>query len=278
MAYNWNIYFDNDSSSLKLPSIQFFGGHEVNTLAYYHDASVRTDEPHFVFQYTLKGEGCFRYDGEEFRVPAGQGFFCDTHDPKAAYYYPPEGKESYELLFCVFSGDLAIFEEIAEKYGRIFQLDLDSQAIQQFLKYQIRAGDHCRNVTVSTSQSIEMASWLLSEFVNVGEQKKKIVKTAIVDRAKVYILEHIEEKISIQNLAVFLAVTASHFSREFKKETGLSPQRYIDNLRMQHAMKLVKFTPSSIKEIAFRMGFENPAHFNRSFKRIHGITPGQARK
>ena len=278
MAYNWNIHFDNDAHKFKIPSVYLFGGHEVNSPLYYHDLSKRTDWPHFVFQYTLRGEGCFRYDGVEHRLKPGQAFFCNAHDPKMAYYYPPEGTKAYELFFCVFSGDLELLEEFAENYGRVFDIALKSPAIQQFLDYRIRAGDHRRLIQGSQSQSIRMASLLLCEMVKSQEEKESTGQSPLIEKAQTYIFEHIEEKIKVLHLAQRLEISPAHLSRVFKEEIGLAPQKYIDQLRMQHAKQIVQTTPMSIKEISFQMGFDSPAHFNRSFKRIHGVTPGQVRK
>jgi AraC-like DNA-binding protein len=276
-AYSWYRLLDFKDKNLRIPHTLLFGGSQINSPIYYHDAKVRSDSPHFLFQYTLSGIGIFRYDGNEHELKAGQGFLCCTHDPKMAYYYPPEGKDTYEMLYLCFGGDLDTFEEITELYGRVFELSLDSEIITRILSFRVRS--HYSEVLQSSlSESINIASSLITSLIGCKESESKSSKYDIINQAQVYILEHIEDKLSVKVLANIFGVTPNHISRGFKAHIGISPHKYISMVRMKHAAKLINSNLLSVKEVAFRMGHDNAAHFIRSFKRVHGYTPGSLRK
>lgn len=276
-AYHWFIRYDLPEEDLKVPHALVFGGNQINTPIYYHDASVRSDTPHFIFQYTISGEAIFRYKGEEHVLSAGKAFLCNSHDADMAYYYPPDGTKTYEMLFCCLCGNLDFYEDVVRLYGRVFELTLDNEAITQFLNYRVKS-HYTKFIEMNISESFGMASCLIKNLIKSRESVQEKSTSTLVDKMNVYLQENIEEKFSIKHLAETLGVSASHLTREFKHETGLSPQKHMDILRMNHAAKLIMSSQLSVKETAYRMGFDNPAHFVRSFKRVHGETPGSLKK
>jgi AraC-like DNA-binding protein len=64
-----------------------------------------------------------------------------------------------------------------------------------------------------------------------------------------------------------------HFCRRFKQETGQSPWQYVTNRKMERARELLLGSQASIKEIATRLGFNNPDYFARIFSKHSGVTP-----
>ncbi len=274
-SYNWSIQFNQPRQNLQLPHVSHFGAHEVNTPLYYHDVSVRSDLPHMIFQYTLSGYAYFRSGGKVYKVEPGQGFLCNSGDPDIAYYYPPESDQTYELLYCCMDGNLEVMQDIADHHGPVFELPIDNIAIQQFLQYQVKK-QYVKLFSVPPSKTIQMASVLLQELVKCTEDK--VSKTRdLSSRIEQYILEHIEQKLLVRELAKIFGYSSGHLSRQFKVERGLSLQQYLNTLRMKHAARLLKNTQLSVKEVAYRMNFDTPAHFTRSFKREFGETPGALR-
>ncbi|WP_178025431.1 AraC family transcriptional regulator [uncultured Paenibacillus sp.] len=88
-----------------------------------------------------------------------------------------------------------------------------------------------------------------------------------------YIENHLNESLTRSDLSAVAGINPDHFSRMFKKHTGLSPTDYIIRLRMEKAKKLLAKSPSSIMEVARRVGFEDPYHFSRRFKQVVGVAP-----
>lgn len=69
-----------------------------------------------------------------------------------------------------------------------------------------------------------------------------------------------------------------HFSRLFKKATGLSPSRYFIRQRVEKARLLLQETDTSIIEIGMSVGYSSPSHFAQVFRRETGLPPSHYRR
>jgi transcriptional regulator GlxA family with amidase domain len=72
--------------------------------------------------------------------------------------------------------------------------------------------------------------------------------------------------------------TPEHFSRVFKKYTGLTPMEYIWEAKIRKAKQLLLKTDKQIETICWESGFANRTHFFRKFYEADGMTPLQYRK
>ena len=79
-------------------------------------------------------------------------------------------------------------------------------------------------------------------------------------------------------LARSLGVSYTWFRRMFTHHTGLSPHQYRIQIRLGRARALLGETSLTVKEVAYRCGFESEHYFSRLFRRKAGLTPGQWRR
>lgn len=75
-----------------------------------------------------------------------------------------------------------------------------------------------------------------------------------------------------------LGITPTHLNRVLKTKTGLGTQDLVAQRMIEEAQRELLFTPGSVKQIAFRLGFSDPAYFSRFFTRQTGMTPGAWRQ
>lgn len=112
--------------------------------------------------------------------------------------------------------------------------------------------------------------------------KQRIVSSTrmpdMVETARNYMQEHIEENISMPDVAQFLNISYATFRHTFKKYTGLSPAQYFINLRLHRAKELLRSTEIPVKEISYRLHFENPEYFSTLFRKRTGVSPSVFRK
>lgn len=85
--------------------------------------------------------------------------------------------------------------------------------------------------------------------------------------------EHRKEFISVNALAGELNMSPHYLSDLLRSQTGMNTQQHIHSFLIERAKSLLVTTPLSVSEIAYRLGFEYPQHFNRLFKSKTGITP-----
>lgn len=93
-----------------------------------------------------------------------------------------------------------------------------------------------------------------------------------------YIHEHFDEPLTLTELASHAMVSKNYLSAIFTETMKLSLFDYIEQVRIHHARLLLQTTQDSILDIALKSGFRSSPYFNRVFKKIMHMTPGQYRK
>jgi AraC-like DNA-binding protein len=93
-----------------------------------------------------------------------------------------------------------------------------------------------------------------------------------------YIHLYYKEGITVADIAEHVGIHRSHFSNVFHQKVGIRPHRYLTNLIMTEAMKIVQTTALPISHIALSLGYSDVYSFTHAFKRYHGHSPSSYRK
>ena len=93
-----------------------------------------------------------------------------------------------------------------------------------------------------------------------------------------YIQKNYNRPLSVPELAAQIAVTDQHVIRLFRENLGTTPVRYINRVRVLHAIELLRHTDLTVKQIAYELGFEDPNYFCRVFKKEEKMTPLETRR
>lgn len=92
-----------------------------------------------------------------------------------------------------------------------------------------------------------------------------------------YISLHLEEEISISELASQTGYAEYYLSKKFKKETGSTPAEYIRQKRLERAAFLLRSTQEDVQNISDRLLFGSHSYFSDSFKKQYGVSPSEYR-
>lgn len=90
-----------------------------------------------------------------------------------------------------------------------------------------------------------------------------------------YIHAHLDQKISLADLAACLHLSVPHFERMFRASTQRSPYRYVLELRLERARVLLTNSRLSLAEVAYQCGFSSQSHFTTHFRRYAGVSPAR---
>ena len=101
---------------------------------------------------------------------------------------------------------------------------------------------------------------------------------ALAESVRIYLQENYDKTVDFSALADSLAVSAPYLSKVFHEQAGTSPSKYLTDIRMREARKLLMDTGLTVQEIAARVGYPDPFHFSRSFKKTVGVSPAQFRE
>lgn len=93
-----------------------------------------------------------------------------------------------------------------------------------------------------------------------------------------YVFENFRKKIRLQDLADLLYMTPTSFSRYFTTKNNKSFSRFVSEIRVKHACKMLTETDEPVSHISYACGFDTLSNFNKQFKEITSKKPSQYKK
>ena len=93
-----------------------------------------------------------------------------------------------------------------------------------------------------------------------------------------HVHSHLHEEISVETLAEMACVTKPYLIRVFKHEFGIPPLQYINKKKIERAQLLLITEDWTVKEVAWKLGFDDHSYFIRLFKKLIGTTPMDYRR
>jgi len=97
-------------------------------------------------------------------------------------------------------------------------------------------------------------------------------------RVLAYIEEHLNESITLEELAHVAEISPNYLIALFRQSMGMTPHKYVVHMRIERAYALLKQKGLSLLEIAQRCGFQDQSQFTTVFRRYAGVTPGHFRR
>ena len=110
------------------------------------------------------------------------------------------------------------------------------------------------------------------------QNSKKDVNTAnnyIKPALTIMELYYSDVKLTVAEIASRLRISQEHFSRIFKTETGISPKKYLNNIRMQKAVEFLTQSNDTVTRISKKVGYPDLFAFSRAFSRYYGCSPSE---
>lgn len=105
------------------------------------------------------------------------------------------------------------------------------------------------------------------------QQVRGVLPREKLRRAVEYIHDQLSTELSVAGMARAVHMSRYHFTRLFKKSTGLSPYRYVIEARARKARELLTSGKFSIADVAHQVGFSDQSHLNRQSKAVFGVNP-----
>lgn len=208
--------------------------------------------------------------GQLFLLPAGQTLSFDT-----------EADKTFGKYWCHFTatvGDVNLFQFIdLPHYINVQDEDGLEQQFQKLLRlYQ---NPDLTSPLRIKAVLLEIISLFMEESVR-GEGAVRAVATSGMDKINtllLYIDEHLDSPIAMQDLANLVHFHPQYLSLYFKTMLGIPPMAYINRKRIEKAKRLLANGELTITEIASEIGWEG-YYFSRLFKQQTGLSPRAYRK
>jgi len=276
MSYDFGFYSFLFPDELQDPWLTLGSiGIERRTSKEYYFVNTDRDIDSYLFQYTLRGEGIYENAAGQHRMKQGQAFFI--HIPgNDKYFYPDDNKgEPWDFIFLLFKGEHVkrYFELITSRTGNILELKMPNGAIASLLNlYEQTKTGRILHPFLASEFTYQFLCQLCQIIIHNTDNYSKRTRAAIK------IMEDQYDKLQgISNLAEILHISPNHLTREFTKETGVSPIHYLTNIRLQHAATYLRETNFTIQKIALLCGFSSGNYFTKTFRKYMKYTPKEFR-
>ena len=99
-----------------------------------------------------------------------------------------------------------------------------------------------------------------------------------ISQVKSFLDEHYKEKLSLESVASHFFIDKHYLARLFKEQYGVTLVTYLQQVRITHAKRMLRFTDKSIEEIGLECGIGELNYFSRVFKKLEGVSPSEFRR
>lgn len=212
----------------------------------------------------------------------------------------PGGGEPYEVRYHALSVDpvqsLMIHvnaDFIARAASELTRYDLERVEIRTRLLFQdplltqigLALQQELRAPTVAGKLYAETAAQMIAvhllryhaQFPHPLKEETQRLTQYQLQRVREYVQHHLDQDLSLAELARQSGFSAFHFARLFRQATGESPHQYVMSRRIEIAQRLLKETDLPVSQIALMTGFSSQSHFTRTLTKYLGQPPRQYR-
>lgn len=234
---------------------------------------------HYLIHYIHSGKGRFCIGDREYHLHGGQGFLIC---PNIVTYYQADYNDPWNYSWVGFHGLKA------ESYLRSAGLTVDSPIFSAeddgFTDACFR--DMIRAKNMQNGREIRLLGYLylfLSQlieqngsgrFTDSGSSRKEIY----VKKAIEYIEMNYSRKMSIAEMSRSIGLDRSYLGSIFREQLDTSPQDFLKNYRIDKACELMKNENLTIGDISRSVGFDDPLHFSKLFRKCKGLSPREYRR
>jgi transcriptional regulator GlxA family with amidase domain len=100
---------------------------------------------------------------------------------------------------------------------------------------------------------------------------------ACIEAAKSMLDQAADVKLTLADIGRACGLSPFHLQRYFTKAYGISPHRYLTEIRLRRARDLITSGSASVTEACYEVGFSSPASFSRLFRARFGLAPAEAK-
>ena len=239
------------------------------------------------------GEGELVYEGKKYELKSGDVVFIDC---RKAYIHSTglnPNTELWSLRWCHFYGPSmpAIYAKYCERGGLpvirgddVARGD-DASCGADVSQYSTiltdiytlaSSSDYIRDMRINGKLNDLLT--LLMESSWHREAHTNAPKKMEISQVKSFLDEHYKEKLSLESVAGHFFIDKHYLARLFKEQYGVTLVTYLQQVRITHAKRMLRFTDKSIEEIGLECGIGELNYFSRVFKKLEGVSPSEFRR
>jgi AraC-type DNA-binding domain-containing proteins len=255
----------------------------------YNEQITLHQSPEWELSYVITGSGTrITGDTTEF-FSSGEVVFLPPHMPHGWYFdefdHDHEGKIENITIF--FTTDL--LQKIESSFPETSLYLKEILLMRHAVRFQGQTLSAIQKImtTMRVQSKVERLLSLIRIFVLIGsatetivvgtpqKQNKSSIKMQNISR---FIVNNFQRKITLDEVAKTVGMNISSFCTFYKKMKGKSFLTDLNEYRINSSCVMLKETNMTVSDICFSVGFEDIPHFNRTFRRLKGLSPLDFRK
>ncbi len=252
----------------------------VETASYASLQLVNRSYPYWILSHVLHGEVETCTGNEKWRVRAGDIMLHPPHLPFSEQA-SSVGVHQWLLFDVMVSPNIDLFR--LHPVAPVLSLFAPEHFAQTFEMLQ-RAWNDAASLArrlQTFGLTMQLFGIVLESWQRAGSVPRSPALRTPQDRfieAIAYMTEHLDQKLSRDDLAAMVHLNPGYFDRVFRSTYGLTPMQMLRDLRLQHALQLLESTDAPLAAIAMACGLSDAAYLSRVFRQRYGQTPGQYRE
>jgi len=227
----------------------------------------------FQIVYIPFGEGTLESGTQRSRIAPGSVFFLF---PDVQHAYCPDPKTGWIEYWVGFTGphfDTLLRNGIIGPDKPLYHPGYQASLIATFRAIFDLAGTQAPLYQLRIcSEILKLLAEILSlERLAMQQDRGQV----IVQQAKAFIEANIRSSFDLDSLGAALDISLPQMNEVFKSFTGMTPYQYCIHVKINRAKEILAAGETSVKEIAWQVGFEDPYYFSRLFKKKTGRCPSE---
>ena len=257
------------------------------------------------------GEGELVYEGKKYELRSGDVVFIDCRKAYSHSTGLNPNTELWSLRWCHFYGPSmpAIYAKYCERGGLpvIRGADVSREAAMARGGDVAREAAMARGADASCGADVSQYAAILTDIYTLASSSDYIRDMRIngklndlltllmesswhreahtnapkkmdISSVKSFLDEHYKEKLSLESVASHFFIDKHYLARLFKEHYGVTLVTYLQQVRITHAKRMLRFTDKSIEEIGLECGIGELNYFSRVFKKLEGVSPSEFRR
>lgn len=226
--------------------------------------SVDVLRPYWLLHYVVSGKGTFETGNSSYTVLPSQIFVIHPHQ---THCYTADKDNPWHYMWIAFQSDIDLPNLLGTD---VFSAPAASRV---FLDALSASKLDCGKEEFLIAKLWELMSVLMQIENGLIERPNPYVSAA-----KDFISQNYSKRIKITDIAKALNLDRTYFSTVFKNQTGMSPQEYLMEYRLERAAEMLVDKQGSVAEVAYLSGYGDIVNFSRMFKKHFGTSPSKYRE
>lgn len=224
----------------------------------------------------LEGEGTMRINGTEIHPSKGQLYLLPSKTTQVFFTNPDRPYRKYYCHFELNCQNQDLFEFIRLPFC-VDTKDFD-QASMLFQKMICACNSNDITASIMAKQAVFNLLVYYMECCPEGSISQiENKEDTPLNNAITFATQHLDQPITVQQMAEISGYHPSHFAKLFQKRLGVTPLQFILRQKTKRATELLTSTDLPVSSIAESLGFANQFYFSSFFKKQTGMTPSQYR-